>query len=318
MGQLLTSSKKCIHWNEFTPTFSHGMRDSSISNQNPDDFGFLYFLKTTNMGTTKTLKGTTLYEFDKFSGQYGSTLEYLCDNCGAKYFFWSTDTTSGNNETYKDYGSYEVFDAEKLIHNDNIGTIDLSPTTTIYNNRGNWSYGQYWGGTYGGGIMLTYTPSVYKHDNIYVYLTSGPMNTNYFTLYDMTDPDVLSDSTALYNNILHAYDMGDCYNYISDGGFVDIAVVFNKIGQHSTSGEYSIFYGFDTWIYIYSTTSNFRNKTASVKMYNNDYPTTPYEKTYTFDHFDDYIGYNVIGFPIFTNYIYNGPQIVNYYDITIS
>ena len=317
MGQLLKSSKKCMHYDDH-PTFSHGMRDNSISNQNPDDFGFLYFLKIGKIGTTKTLKGTCIYDFDKFSSYRGYDVDYLCDERGTQYSF-------GIGEPYKSYGSYgsyKLLDSEKLIHDDDFSYC-YTHKTVSKNDYGNWSYGKRYGGTYGGGIFITYTPSLSTHDIIYVYLTNGPLRTNYFTLYDMTDPDVLSGtatghySGAASNNILHVYDMGDCYNYLSDGGFVDIAILFNKIGKHSTSNKYSIFYGYSTWIYIYSLAGNFRGKIASVKKYNYDNQSTPIQTSYVFDHTDNNIGYNIIGLPMF-DLDPNKAYMPNYYDITIS
>ena len=174
------------------------------------------------------------------------------------------------------------------------------------------------------GVNITYYPKSPYHDNIYVYLTNGPLKTSYFTLYDMTNPDALSGnatgnkSGALYNNILHAYDMGDCYNYRDNSdGSVNITIIFNSIGKDLDSNTYSLFYGTNTWIYIYSSADNFRYKTASVKKYNDDYPTTPYEETYTFDHNGDNIGYDVIGFPII-EYYSGGAYVTNYYNINIS
>ena len=144
----------------------------------------------------------------------------------------------------------------------------------------------------------------------------------------MTDPDGLSDnatgnpSGALYSNILHAYDMEDGYSYLNNDGSINISIIFNNIGKNSTSNEYSIFYGTKTWIYIYSSAGNFQYKKALVQKYNDDYPTTPYEVTYTFDHNDDNIniGYNIIGFPIFEWRSTSGAQgyLLNYYNILIS
>lgn len=326
MGKLIASSSdKCLHYYE-SNTFSHGMWSVDNNfylytpNRNPDDFGFLYYVDP-SMGLKPS--GSCIYEFDYYCiyNEHRSTLQYLCDDDGNQYVF-------NRNATYKSYndcGSYRSIDSKKLIHSDNYLVLSLDPTSNkIYNNHGNW-YGHNPQTTIGGGLNITYYPS--SHDNIYVYLTNGPLNTSYFTLYDMRNPDVLygdatgNTSGALYNNILHAYDMGDCYNYRDNSdGSVNITIIFNRIGKDLDSNTYSLFYGTNTWIYIYSSADNFRYKTASVKKYNDDYPTTPYEKTYTFDHNGDNIGYCVIGFPMFEWRSTTGSRgwLVNYYDIIIS
>ena len=321
MAQLLRingSAGYYAHYYNFRD-FSHGMWSNPVENQNPNDFGYIYYFQNGN----RYLVGTCIYEFDYycFYNEGSSSSKYLCDDRGNQYVF-------NNSATYKSYnnsGSYRSIDSEKLIHTNNLNTLSLNPTSnTIYNNHGNW-YSHNITSSIGGGFNITYYPS--SNDNIYVYLTNGPLKTNFFTLYDMTNPDVLCGnatgrpSGALYNNILHAYDMGDCYNYRDNSdGSVNISIIFNNIGKNSISNEYSIFYGTKTWIYIYSSAGNFQRKKALVQKYNDDYPTTPYEKVYTLDHYDDNIGYEVIGFPLFEWRSTSGAKgyLVNYYNILIS
>lgn len=320
MAQLIRitgSAKYYAHYYNFRD-FSHGMWSTTVENQNPNDFGYIYYVQN----GSKNLVGTCIYEFDYycFYNDGGSSSKYLCDDRGNQYVF-------NNSATYKSYnnsGSYRSIDSKKLIHNNNLNTLSLNPTSnTIYNNRGNW-YAHNITSSIGGGFNITYYPS--SHDNIYVYLTNGPLKTSYFTLYDMTDTDALAGnatgnpSGALYSNILHAYDMGDCYSYLNNDGSINISIIFNNIGKNSTSNEYSIFYGTKTWIYIYSSAGNFRRKKALVQKYNDDYPTTPYEVIYTFDHNDDNIGYNIIGFPLFEWRSTSGAKgyLLNYYNILIS
>ena len=319
MGQLLRitgSAKYYAHYYNFRD-FSHGMWSTTVENQNPNDFGYIYYVQN----GSKNLVGTCIYEFDYycFYNDGGSSSKYLCDERGNQYVF----NSSATYKSYNNSGSYRSIDSKKLIHSNNLNTLSLNPTSnTIYNNRGNW-YAHNITSSIGGGFNITYYPS--SHDNIYVYLTNGPLKTSYFTLYDMTDTDALAGnatgnpSGALYSNILHAYNIEDCYSYLNNDGSVNISIIFNNIGKNSTSNEYSIFYGTKTWIYIYSSAENFRRKKALVQKYNDDYPTTPYEVTYTFDHNDDNIGYNIIGFPLF-EWRSTGSRgyLVNYYDILIS
>ena len=319
MAQLLRitgSAKYYAHYYNFRD-FSHGMWSTTVENQNPNDFGYIYYVQN----GSKNLVGTCIYEFDYycFYNDGGSSSKYLCDERGNQYVF----NSSATYKSYNNSGSYRSIDSKKLIHSNNLNTLSLNPTSnTIYNNRGNW-YAHNITSSIGGGFNITYYPS--SHDNIYVYLTNGPLKTSYFTLYDMTDTDALAGnatgnpSGALYSNILHAYNIEDCYSYLNNDGSVNISIIFNNIGKNSTSNEYSIFYGTKTWIYIYSSAENFRRKKALVQKYNDDYPTTPYEVTYTFDHNDDNIGYNIIGFPLF-EWRSTGSRgyLVNYYDILIS
>ena len=323
---IIRSSNKCIRYDE-SKEFSHGMwsvaNDFFIytPNRNPDDFGFLYYVDP-SMGLKPS--GSCIYEFDYYCiyNENRSSLQYLCDDRGNQYVFNSTATY----KSYNNSGSYRSIDSEKLIHDNNYMVLSLNPTSNkIYNNNGNW-YGRNPQTQIGGGVNITYYPKSPYHDNIYVYLTNGTLFTNYFTLYDMTNPDVLAGnatghrSGALYNNILHAYDMGDCYNYRDNSdGSVNITIIFNNIGKDLDSNTYSLFYGTNTWIYIYSSAGNFSGKKAIVQKYNDDYPTTPYEVTYTFDHCDDNIGHNIIGFPMF-EWRSTGSMgyLVNYYDILIS
>lgn len=323
MAKLIRSNygdkKHYAHYYDFKE-ISHGMWNVNFENQNPNDFGYIYYIQN----GSKNLVGTCIYEFDYYSfyNDGASSSQYLCDDRGNQYVF-------NNSATYKSYnnsGSYRSIDSKKLIRANNLNTLSLNPTSnTIYNNRGNW-YAHNITSSIGGGFNITYYPS--SNDNIYVYLTNGPLKTNYFALYDMTDTDALAGnatgnpSGALYSNILHAYDMGDCYSYLNNDGSINISIIFNNIGKNSISNEYSIFYGTKTWIYIYSSAGNFRRKKALVQKYNDDYPTTPYEVLYTFDHNDDNIniGNNIIGFPLFEwrSTTGAGGYLVNYYNILIS
>lgn len=317
MGKLRTSSEKCIHYYE-CKFFQHGMWGIDFENQNLKDFGYIYYIQN----GSKNLVGSCIYEFDYYSIYNGniSTLEYLCDERGNQYVF---NNTTATHPSYNKCGSYRSIDSEKLIHNYNV--LRLNPTSnTIYNNRGNW-YGHNITSSIGGGINITYTPSVSGNDNIYVYLTNGNIGTSYFELYSMTDPNDLigngngTKSPALYSNILHAYVIGDSYDYISNDGSVNISIIFNNIAKNPTSNKYSIFYGVNTWVYIYSPAGSFRNKKALVQKYNDDYPTTPYEKVYTLDHYDNNVGYSIIGFPLFEwRSTGSAGYLVNYYNILIS
>ena len=315
MGKLRTSSEKCIHYYE-RKFFQHGMLGIDFENQNLKDFGYIYYIQN----GSKNLVGSCIYEFDYYSIYNGiiSTLEYLCDERGNQYVF---NKTTATHPSYNKCGSYRSIDSEKLIHNDNFLNLNLNPTSDpIYNNRGNW-YGHNITSSIGGGINITYTPSVSSgNDNIYVYLTNGNIPTSYFELYSMTDPDELSgNGQALYSNILHAYVIGNSYDYLSKDRSANISIIFNNIAKNPTSNKYSIFYGFNTWVYIYSPAGSFRNKKALVQKYNDDYPTTPYEKVYTLDHYDNNVGYSIIGFPLFEwRSTGSGGYLVNYYNILIS
>lgn len=317
MGKLRTSSEKCIHYYE-CKFFQHGMWGIDFENQNLKDFGYIYYIQN----GSKNLVGSCIYEFDYYSiyNENISTLEYLCDERGNQYVF----NTTATHPSYNKCGSYRSIDSEKLIHNYNV--LSLNPTSNeIYNNRGNW-YGHNITSSIGGGINITYTPSVSGNDNIYVYLTNGNIGTYYFELYSMTDPNDLigngngTKSPALYSNILHAYVIGDSYDYLSKDRSANISIIFNNIGKTPSSNKYSIFYGVNTWVYIYSPAGSFRNKKALVQKYNNNYPTTPYEKVYTLDHYDDNVGYSIIGFPLFEWGSTSGANgyLVNYYNILIS
>lgn len=315
MGKLITSSKKCIHYYE-RKFFQHGMWGIDFENQNLKDFGYIYYIQN----GSKNLVGSCIYEFDYYSIYNGniSTLEYLCDERGNQYVF---NKTTATHPSYNKCGSYRSIDSEKLIHNNNFLNLNLNPTSDpIYNNRGNW-YGHNITSSIGGGINITYTPSVSSgNDNIYVYLTNGNIPTSYFELYSGTDPDELSgNGQALYSNILHAYVIGNSYDYLSKDRSANISIIFNNIAKNPTSNKYSIFYGVNTWVYIYSPAGSFRNKKALVQKYNDDYQTRPYEKVYTLDHYDNNVGYNIIGFPLFEwRSTGSGGYLVNYYNILIS
>lgn len=313
MGKLIRSSNsKYIryydHW-----TFNHMMISGSAANQNPYDFGFLYFVQNGN----NNLVGSCMYEFDMFSdvNTYLGTMAILCDDYGRHYDM--------------DSMSYESLDIRKLIHGDDYYAIDLyaqaSADKYIYNNYENWIISNSMNSIeYGGGFNLTYWPSSFN-DNIYVYLTNNGLYPDYFDSYDMTDPYTLGGGTsgnsiALENNILHMYSMGNVNDYLNDDGSLTIRIAFNNIGYNQSSGEFSIFYGFNTCIYVYSSGGGFQGKTACVKKYNYNYPaTSPFVQYFDFsmskDNVNNNIGTNLIGFPIFdwTPDAY----IVNYYDIEI-
>lgn len=315
MGKLRTSSKKCIHYYEHK-FFQHGMWGIDFENQNLKDFGYIYYIQN----GSKNLVGSCIYEFDYYSIYNGniSTLEYLCDERGNQYVF---NKTTATHPSYNKCGSYRSIDSKKLIHNDNFLNLNLNPTSDpIYNNRGNW-YGHNITSSIGGGINITYTPSVSSgNDDIYVYLTNGNIPTSYFELYSGTDPDELSgNGQALYSNILHAYVIGNSYDYLSKDRSANISIIFNNIRKNPTSNKYSIFYGFNTWVYIYSPAGSFQHKKALVQKYNDDYQTRPYEKVYTLDHYDNNVGYSIIGFPLFEwRSTGSGGYLVNYYNILIS
>lgn len=326
MGQLFTlgaEGNKCIHYDE-CPMFNHGMISSTVANQNPYDFGFLYYVKNPMGGAVKKnyLVGTCIYDFDHiyYVGKQNDKLFYLGDDFFAQYKFDS----SGTYKSYGNYGSYKLFNSEKLMHSDDEDYLSLNPIATIHNDSGSW-YSFYnsmnSSRNIGGGFNISYRKPNSDPDNIYVYLINHALDTSYFRIYDLTDSDVLCyDHKAVKYNILRAYDMGDCYNYRSTDGFVYISIIFNNIGTNSTSGEYSLRYGFDTWIYIYSSGGGFQGKTVNVQKYNYNNQSTPISTTYTFDHEDDNtrdhnIGYNVIGLPVFD---WSSSYIVNYYDINIS
>ena len=306
MGQLLTSSaKKCMRYDE-TPHFEHSMEDGYQLNQNQNDFGYLYYVQG---GVTLNPIPTCIYEFDWYSDYDYSSMRYLCNEYGHKYDY---DNMYEHNKS---------FDSEKLIHEDDYYSFDLDPSVIIYNNWGNWPGEEfrYYALDFGGGIRLKYTLPRFTHDNIYVYLTEG-LDLRNFDKYDMTDPALLSWDwfTETGNFILRAYDMGDSYEWRYTDGTVTICALFNQIGLHDDTNIYSIFYGFFTYMYIYSSEGLFQGKTATVKKYNYYNQSTPIVTTYTFDHVDDHVGYNVIGFPIFSyNDPFNGPFTVNYYDIEI-
>lgn len=315
MGKLRTSSEKCIHYYE-CKFFQHGMWGIDFENQNLKDFGYIYYIQN----GSKNLVGSCIYEFDYYSIYNGniSTLEYLCDERGNQYVF---NKTTATHPSYNKCGSYRSIDSKKLIHDYNFLNLNLNPTSNpIYNNRGNW-YGHNITSSIGGGINITYTPSVSSgNDNIYVYLTNGNIPTSYFELYSGTDPDELSgNGQALYSNILHAYVIGNSYDYLSKDRSANISIIFNNIAKNPTSNKYSIFYGVNTWVYIYSPAGSFRNKKALVQKYNDDYQTRPYEKVYILDHYDDNVGYSIIGFPMFEwRNTGSGGYLVNYYNILIS
>lgn len=301
MGKLSKNdNKKCIRYNECSK-FSHSSSSRNhILNQNPNDFGFLYYNKS---GGYSLIGGTCKYEFDKYSYYDGTNgiIEYLCDDYGHQYDFSS--------------GSYRLIDLYKLIHESDYKSIDLNPTDTIINNCGNWPRIGGSKNTFGGGVNLTYYPT--SSDDIYIYLTNGPVdNIDDWSHYDMTHPWVLGgyngDCMALKNNILRVYSTGNTYDHKNTGGNVNIHIPFNNIGRNSSSRNYSIFYGLNTWVYLYSSNHMFKS-TATVQTFNDAHPAKPAMTTYQFGQMTDNIGHSVIGFPIIT--YAGGAFMVNYYTI---
>ena len=92
----------------------------------------------------------------------------------------------------------------------------------------------------------------------------------------MTDPYYLAgdpgNSIALQNNILHVYSTDNTNNNRNTNRGVSIHIPFNNIGRNSVSRRYSIFYGLNTWLYLYSSAHNFQGKTARVITFNNQKP----------------------------------------------
>ena len=83
MGKLIRSSnEKYIRYYEHW-TFNHMLVMGSAANQNPYDFGFLYFVQNGN----NNLVGSCMYEFDMFSdvNKYLGIMKYLCDDYGRHY-----------------------------------------------------------------------------------------------------------------------------------------------------------------------------------------------------------------------------------------
>ena len=136
----------------------------------------------------------------------------------------------------------------------------------------------------------------------------------------MTDHYVLGgdpgNSVALENNILRVYSTDNTNNYRNTNGYVNIHIPFNCIGRSTDSRYYSIFYGVNTWLYLYSSASQFKGKRAQVITYNSS-ATIGTRAIYNFGAMTDNIGYNVIGFPIFKKED-AGSYMVNYYTINVS
>lgn len=307
MGKLSKNNKKCIRYNECSK-FSHSIGGNYILNQNPYDFGFLYYNQS---GGYSLIAPTLIYDFDKYSYYNGTngTITYLCDDYGNQYDFSS--------------GSYRSVGSNKLIHESDYKSINLNPTSTgsvsrIDNNCGSWPKKGGSTNSFGGGVNLSYRPT--SSDHIYIYLTNGPLSVGDFDHYNMTDPYVLGgdpgNSVALENNILRVYSTDNTNTYRNTNGEVNIHIPFNCIGRSSDSGYYSIFYGLNTWLYLYSSASHFKGKKARVKTFNSH---TPRGATalYSFGAMTSNIGYNVIGFPIFKKRD-AGSYMVNYYLINVS
>ena len=305
MGKLLkNNSKKCERYNE-RGTFNHNMGSNTVLNQNPNAFGFLYYYN--GSGGYSYVGATCEYDFDKYSEYNGinGTIKYLCDNYGNQYNFSS--------------GSYRSVGGKKLIHESDYKSISLNPTSNILNNCGNWPKVNGSANSFGGGVNLNYRPN--SSDYIYIYLTNGPINNlEIFSHYDMTDPYVFAgdpgNSIALQNNILHVYSTDNTNNHRATNGGVNIHIPFNNIGRNSVSGRYSIFYGLNTWLYLYSSAHNFQGKNARVITFNQSKPGGVTEN-YKFGAMTNNIGNNIIGFPI-VNYWTSGTYMVNYYLINVS
>ena len=303
MGQLLkNNSKKCERYNE-RPKFNHKIGSPYVMNQNPNDFGFLYYNQSNSYSL---IEGTCVYDFDKYSeyDDIRGTITYLCDNYGSQYDFSS--------------GSYRSIGSNKLIHESDYKSINLNPTSRILNNCGGWPKVGGSANSFGGGVNLTYRPT--SSDYIYIYLTNGPLDVDVFSHYDMTDPYFLGgdpgDSVALQNDILRVYSTENTDHYRNTNREVSIHIPFNCIGRSSESGYYSIFYGVNTWLYLYSSAHNFQGRNAQVTRFNNSNPAGAIAN-YKFGAMTDNIGNNVIGFPIFT-YVDAGRYRVNYYTINVS
>ena len=128
MGKLYTNNKgKCERYNELD-TFNHNIGSDYILNQNPNDFGFLYYYKS---GAYSQIIAKLIYDFDKYSNynKRDGIIDYLCDDYGNQYDFSS--------------GSYRSVGSNKLIHESDYKSINLNPSSTgsvstIDNNCGNW------------------------------------------------------------------------------------------------------------------------------------------------------------------------------------
>lgn len=303
MGQLLkNNSKKCERYNE-RPTFNHKIGSPYVMNQNPNDFGFLYYNKSDGYSL---IGETCVYDFDKYS-EYDyirGTITYLCDNYGNQYDFSS--------------GSYRSVGSKKLIHESDYKSISLNPTSNILNNCGGWPKIDGYADSWGGGVNLNYRPN--SSDYIYIYLTNGPVNNiEIFDHYDMTDPYYLAgdpgNSIALQNNILHVYSTDNTNNNRNTNENVSIHIPFNNIGHNSRTNHYSIFYGLNTWLYLYSSAHNFQGRNAQVIRFNDSNPAGA-TANYKFGAMTNNIGNNVIGFPI-VGYWTSGSYMVNYYLINV-
>ena len=309
MGKLFTNNKgKCERYNE-QGTFNHNIGSNTVLNQNQNDFGFLYYYKSNSYNP---IIATLIYDFDKYSYYNGrdGIIDYLCDNYGNQY-----DFSSGN---YRSVGS------DKLIHESDYKSINLNPTSSssvrvINNNCGSWPKKNGSTNSFGGGVNLSYKPT--SSDYIYIYLTNGPLSVGDFNHYDMTDHYVLGgdpgNSVALENNILRVYSTENTNNYRNTNGYVNIHIPFNCIGRSTDSRYYSIFYGVNTWLYLYSSASHFQGKKAQVITFNSSTPGGTRPTIYNFGAMTNNIGINVIGFPIFTN-VGAGTYRVNYYTINVS
>ena len=304
MGKLLkNNSKKCERYNE-RGTFNHYIGSPYIMNQSQTDFGFLYYYKSSGYSD---IPETLIYDFDKYSEYNGikGTITYLCDNYGNQYNF------NGS-------GNYRSVGGNKLIHESDYKSISLKPTSSILNNCGNWPKIGGSSDSWGGGVNLNYRPN--SSDYIYIYLTNGPINNlEIFSHYDMTDPYVFAgdpgNSIALQNNILRVYSTDNTNNHRNTNGSVSIHIPFNCIGHSSESGNYSIFYGLNTWLYLYSAAHNFQGKNARVITFNQSKP-GGVTQNYKFGAMTNNIGNNIIGFPIIT--YGGGAFMVNYYLINVS
>lgn len=115
---------------------------------------------------------------------------------------------------------------------------------------------------------------------------------------------------------MRVYSTENTNKYRNTNGEVNIHIPFNCIGRSSDSRYYSIFYGVNTCLYLYSSASNFQGKEAQVITFNSGTPRGA-SALYSFGAMTDNIGYNVIGFPIFKKGD-AGSYMVNYYSINVS
>lgn len=118
--------------------FNHRTWTYTFENQNPYDFGFIYYV--TNDSHTRIVT-SPIYECDLYSEIDDHYISYLCDERGYQY----------NVNKYTD-DIYIKFDSEKLIREDDYMYINLTPYNTIYNNYGAWKEDASSREDFGGGL----------------------------------------------------------------------------------------------------------------------------------------------------------------------